>query len=39
MSRLIRLVYKCDHCGDEALATVSYACGYASAIVMGLWQR
>ena len=39
MSRRIRLIYKCDHCGDEALATVRYACGDVFRDLPDGWHR
>lgn len=39
MSRRIRLVYKCDHCGDEALATVCCGCGYVSRDLPDGWYQ
>lgn len=39
MSRRIRLIYKCDHCGNEALATVCCACGYVLHDLPDGWHR
>ena len=39
MSRRIRLIYKCDHCVDEALATVCCVCGDVLRDLPDGWHR
>lgn len=39
MSRRIRLIYKCDHCGNEALATVYCEWGEVLHDLPNGWHR
>ena len=39
MSRRIRLIYKCDHCGNEALATVYCEWGEVFRDLPDGWHR